>query len=307
MMTDHLQSGDSTACKAEIVSVSFRPRPLDEILPVLEDEAKKGGDLLLLPETSLGNQTIVETDGPECVAISGIAEKYGVYIVFPVFRKTARHGRLNSSILFDRRGKISGIYDKAYPYWSEFDLEPPTFPGGEAQVFTTDFGRIGLAICFDANYPRVFRLLAEKGARLVLWSSAYSAATTLMAHALNHNYPIVTATWIPDCVAYDINGKELFFRRGGEDEIFINRIKLDLDRCIFHENFNMEKKDRLLAEHGGEIEMDTFMEREQWFTLRSKKEGVSARALAAQYKMEELLAYKLRSEKEIDVKRGFKL
>jgi predicted amidohydrolase len=295
---------EHTARKSEIVSVAFKPRSLDKILPTLENEAGKGGDLLLLPETCLGNDTIVETDGPECSAVARLAERYGVYIVFPVFRRTKQHPRLNSSILVDRQGNVAGIYDKAYPYWSEFQLEPPCAPGTEVPVFSTDFGRVGLAICFDVNFPGVFRLLAECGARLVLWSSAYSAGTSLQAHALNHNYAIVSSTMIPDCAVYDINGAEIFYRRGDEAGVCVNRVWVDLDRCIFHEDFNIAKRDKLLAEHSDEIEMDASFEREQWFTLRSKKDGVSARTLAAKYGMEELSSYKQRSEAAINIRRG---
>ena len=296
-----------TKTKAEIVSVAFRPKPFENIITVIEQEAKKGGDLFVLPETCLGTEIILDTDGPQCNAVTCIAKKYGVYIVFPVYRKTAEHPRLNSSIVFDRQGKIAMIYDKAYPYWSEFDLLPPAAPGKEVPVLDTDFGRLGLAVCFDANFPAVFQAIAEKSARLVLWSSAYSAGTSLQAHAINHNYTVISSTWIPDCVGYDITGGEIFYRRADNaDDYLISRLTIDMDRSIFHQNFNIEKRDQLLK-NNPEIEMDTWLEREQWFTLRSKKEGVSVRTLAAQYGMEELSSYKIRSRNQIDAMRGFKI
>lgn len=263
MSANQYNSAESGCGKAEIVSISLKPRQLDEILSILKTEAAKGGDLLLLPETCLGNDIILETEGSEVAKVAEIAAMYGIYIVFPVYRKTAKCQRLNSSILINRKGGITGIYDKAYPYWSEFDLAPPATPGENIPVFDTDFGKIGLAVCFDANFPVVFRLLSDGGARLVLWSSAYSAGTSLQAHALNHNYMIISSTMTPDCAVYDINGREIFYQQGGVADIFVSRVFIDLDRCIFHQNFNMDKMKKLLQDHAGEVEMDTWLEREQ--------------------------------------------
>jgi len=165
-------------------------------------------------------------------------------------------------------------------------------------VYDADFGRIGMAICFDVNFPAVWQTLADQGAELVIWPSAYSAGTSLQAHALNHHFYIVTATYTKDCIVYDITGQELLYEKS--DEINISRVTLDLDRGIYHENFNIAKRDRLLAEHGDAVELEQWLPREQWFVLRAKQPGVSARQLAQQYGLEELRAYLTRSRTAID-------
>jgi len=287
--------------KAMIVSISMPPRLIEGILPILEREAAGEGDLLQLPESCLGDYPVIEMGGEEMSRVSRIAKKYGKYIAFPVFRSSDRAKRLNTSVLFGRDGEIIGTYDKVYPYWGEFDLDPPATPGDDAPVFETDFGKIGFAICFDANYPEVWKRLSLGGAELVLWSSAYSAGTSLQAHALNHNYTIISSTWIPDCVVYDINGKELFYGRG--EDVMVRRTEVDLDRCIFHENFNEDKLSLLLAEQPRRVEVEKRMRDEQWIIIRSAQEGVSAREVCAAAGMEELRAYKLRSRSSIDAMR----
>ena len=65
-----------------------------------------------------------------------------------------------------------------------------------------------------------------------------------MAHAINHHYYIVTATLLSDCLVYDITGRLLRDERS--KGVNVSRITLDLDRGIYHQNFNIDKRDRLL-------------------------------------------------------------
>jgi hypothetical protein len=138
---------------------------------------------------------------------------------------------------------------------------------------------------------------------MVLWSSAYSAGSQLQAYALLHHYYIVTSTYTKDCQVYDITGQRILDQKS--DDITIARITLDLDRGIYHENFNMDKLDKLLKAHGEEVEKELSMPREQWFVLRTKKPGISARLLAKKFSLEELRDYQDRSRSEIDKKRDF--
>ncbi len=137
----------------------------------------------------------------------------------------------------------------------------------------------------------------------MIWPSAYSAGTTLQAHALIHHYYIVTATQTRDCIVYDVTGQEIWYERS--DDVNISCVTLDLDRGIYHENFNMDKLDRLLGEHGEDVEMEQHLQREQWIVLRARRPGVSARALAREYGLEELRDYITRSRREIDRLRGY--
>jgi hypothetical protein len=118
-----------------------------------------------------------------------------------------------------------------------------------------------------------------------------------------HHFTIVTSTQTSDCMVYDITGQELLYERSGG--LNVTHITLDLDRGIYHENFNLEKRDKLLREHAGEVVCEQWLEREQWFVLRARRPGVSARALARAYGLEELRDYIERSRREIDQMRGW--
>jgi predicted amidohydrolase len=229
--------------------------------------------------------------------MEALARKHNTYIVCPIDRVDGAD-RLNTAVVLDRKGNVSGLYDKVYPYWSEYDVNPPVSVGYEAPVFQTDFGALGVAICFDVNFPEVWQQLANRGAEMVVWPSAYSAGTSLQAHAQINHFYIVTSTQTCDCLVYDVTGEELLYEK--TPDLNISRITLDLDRGIYHQNFNMAKRDQLLADHAGEIVQEKWLDREQWFVLKSTVPGVSARELAREYGLEELRDYISRSRHAID-------
>jgi beta-ureidopropionase len=283
-----------------ITSISFNDRSLEEIAGIVDSEGAKGTDIIALPETWRGPQ--LETIQGETIrTMSCLAKKHNTYIVCPIFRDVDGK-RYNSAILLDRSGSPICIYDKVYPCHEEFKLDPPVEVGTEVPVIDTDFGRIGMAICFDVNFPEVWKRLADQGAELVIWVSAYSAGTSLLAHALNHNYYIVSSTLAGDCIVYDINGREILNEKS--QGINISRVTLDLDRGIYHENYNLEKRDRLLKDYEGSIVQDFHMEPEEWFGLRATVPGISARETAQKYGMVELRDYRNQSRNKIDKMRG---
>lgn len=296
-------SSNKVGRPVRVVSLSFRGENMRNVLAAVEAEGARGADLIVLPETWRGqNDHTRETlAGPTLQELGTLADKYNTYIVSPIDRINGDQ-RLNSAVLLDRNGKVAGIYDKVYPYWSELDFAQPVTVAKEIPVFETDFGRLGIAICFDVNFPEVWQALADNGAELVIWPSAYSAGASLQAHALNHHYYIVSSTHLGDCQVFDITGEKILDERG--ESIHVSRIALDLDRGIYHDNFNGQRRDNLLKDRGDEVELEKTLDREQWFVLRAKKPGVSARKLAEFYGLEELRDYISRSRREMDKRRG---
>ena len=293
-----------------VVSIGFAPgRPLEAIAVLVDAEGAKGADLIALPELCRGqNETSTETlDGPTVGAMAQLARKHQTYIVCPLDRKEGARC-LNSAVVLDRQGQVVCVYNKIYPVWQEECLKKPeVHPGDRAVVFQADFGRVGLAICFDVNWGSIWERLSNLGAALIIWPSAYSAGRSLQAQAINFHYYIVSATWVPDCLVFDIDGEQLVHDHNNHgDNTNITRVTLDLDRCIFHQDLNLpEKRDKLLKEHGEDVAMEKWLPMEGWFVLKAQRPGVSSRELSRRYGMEELQHYLNRSQCEIDKCRGW--
>jgi len=299
------RSSDGVGRLVRITSISFpNGLSLDEIAEQVDKAASANVDVIALPELCRGQNDKSEEDlhGPTVTTMAALATKHKTYIVCPIDRRK-RNLRLNTVVLLDRSGKVACVYDKVFPYWSEYDVHPSTDVGEDVQVYRADFGLLGFATCFDVNFPEVWKRLSDKGAEVVIWPSAYSAGTSLQAHAINHHFYIVSATQASDCLVYDITGAKLFYKKS--EKVNVATVTLDLDRGIYHQNFNIAKRDKLLKEHQEDIEQEKWMELEQWFVLKAKRPGVSARELARQYGLEELRHYLDRSRRSIDGRRGW--
>ena len=293
-----------------VVSIGFRPGlSLERIAGLVEQEGARGADIIALPETFRGQdeKSQENLDGPTISAMAGLAKKHRTYIACPIDRQAGSR-RFNSVVLLDRRGNMVFIYDKIYPVWQVECLKTPAVtPGDSVAVHSADFGRVGFAICFDVNWAPIWQRLSDLGAELVIWPSAYSAGRSLQAQAVNFNYYVLSATWTPDCLLFDIDGEQILCERNNRgDGINVTRATLDLDRCIFHQDLNLpDKLDKLLKEKGEDVTREKWLPMEGWFVLKAKRPGGSARVLARQYGLEELRHYINRSRCEIDKCRGF--
>lgn len=67
----------------------------------------------------------------------------------------------NVALLIDREGKIKGFYKKIHLYGDKVN------PGNKAEVFQTDFAKIGIAICWDLAFPELFQQMKKAGAEII--------------------------------------------------------------------------------------------------------------------------------------------
>ena len=136
-------------------------------------------------------------------ALGSKAREHNTYIVFGgVFLDDLVTGACsNAAVVIDRQGKEAGRYVKVHPVLDRVGpdgkivLEGGVKPGREYDVFDLDFGRVGLQICYDVEYPEGWRRLAERGAELVLYPSQSPQLTRPGMYAATHEYWVVSATF----------------------------------------------------------------------------------------------------------------
>ncbi|MFB7332102.1 nitrilase-related carbon-nitrogen hydrolase [Streptomyces adustus] len=147
--------------------------------------ARTGDDLVVLPELWAAGAWSYDRweheaeglDGPTAQAMSAAARRAGVWLhAGSIVERDADGTLYNTALLFDRHGDLRGRYRKIHRYG--FDTGEATLMGGGDDIVTvpTDFGVVGLAICYDLRFPELFRGLLDAGAELVAVPAAWPAA-----------------------------------------------------------------------------------------------------------------------------------
>ncbi len=186
-------------------------------------------DLVALPETFAqhGEQSEAEAiDGPIGTAMAEKASRYGTYAAVPLRLKEGDR-QYNSIVFLDRRGEPVGAYHKVFPVPSGGDLlEGGVTPGRDAPVFELDFGRVGAQICYDAFFEYGWQALDDKGAELVVFSSATPIVMGLRSHAHRHQYYVASSIHEVPSVVVDPVGHEVA-RTTADREPVVVRVDLD--------------------------------------------------------------------------------
>jgi predicted amidohydrolase len=174
-------------------------------------------ELVVFPETvTTGYETglsaeelwdlVDEAPGTITHKIQEAAQRLGVYVVWPSYRRGEKRGMVyNSSMLIGPQGSIVGIYDKTHPApWERRDHGGWAEVGSRADVFETPLGNIGMIICYDGDFPELSRLLAVKGVEIIVRASALQRSydiwyVTSAARAYdNHVYVLASNLVGPD-------------------------------------------------------------------------------------------------------------
>jgi predicted amidohydrolase len=76
-------------------------------------------------------------------------------------------------------------------------------------VFETDFGKIGIQICYDIEYPETWQRLSAKGAEIVFWPSAFAAGKKVNTKAWEGQYYMVSSTRKGASKIVDLIGEDI--------------------------------------------------------------------------------------------------
>jgi predicted amidohydrolase len=143
----------------------------------------------------------------------GLAERHGVHVLAPSLPVREGSRLLNAAHLVMPDGRI-GRQDKLMP--TRFERERWTLDGGgEALVFDTEWGRIGVCVCYDCEFPLIARRQVEAGASILLVPSCtdspagwHRVRVGAAARALENQCVVVQAPTVgeaPWCPAIDVN------------------------------------------------------------------------------------------------------
>ena len=153
--------------------------------------AEKGAQLVVLQELhntpyfcqveDVDNFDLAETiPGPSTAFYGALAQELGIVLVTSLFERRAAGLYNNTAVVFDADGSIAGKYRKMHipddpAYYEKFYFTPGDLGFEPIQ---TSLGKLGLMVCWDQWYPEGARLMALKGAEMLIYPTAIGWEST---------------------------------------------------------------------------------------------------------------------------------
>ncbi len=179
---------------------------LEQAARMIREAASEGADIVALPEMfscPYANRYFREyaetCDGETVKILSALAKESGIYLVGGSIPELEDEKVYNSSFIFGKKGELLGVHRKVHLF--DIDVEggirfkesDTLTPGNGITVVDTEFCKIGVAICYDVRFPEMARLMALRGAELIILPAAFNMTTgpahwdlTMRARALDN-------------------------------------------------------------------------------------------------------------------------
>lgn len=151
----------------------------------IREVAKAGAELVVLQELHNGLYFCQTEDvnifdqaepipGPSTELFGAIARELGIVIVLSLFERRAAGLYHNTAVVLERDGSIAGKYRKMHipddpAYYEKFYFTPGDLGFEPIQ---TSVGRLGVLVCWDQWYPEAARLMAMRGAEVLIYPTA---------------------------------------------------------------------------------------------------------------------------------------
>ena len=155
------------------------------LIDKIKQLASQGAQLVVLPELhdslyfcqveNVDNFDLaVEIPGKETAQYATVARECGIVLVTSMFEKRATGLYHNTAVIYDTDGSIAGTYRKMHipddpAYYEKFYFTPGDLGFNPIQ---TSLGKLGVMVCWDQWYPEGARLMAMRGAELLIYPTA---------------------------------------------------------------------------------------------------------------------------------------
>ncbi len=260
-----------------------------EVLNHMADIVNYEPDIICLPEIfpffhtseDISIEEVAEKPlGKITRKFSEFAKKHKTYIVCPLY--TVENGHYyNAAVVIDREGQVLGEYRKMHT--TEGEMGKGVSPGPlDLPVFKTDFGTIGVQICFDLEWNDGWEKLKEKGADIVFFCSAYSGGKAVNTRAWQNKYCVVSSTLSGTAKICDITGEEV--AKTGRWSKYWAIAPVNLEKAFLHTWPYVQKFKEIHAKYGRKVKITNFDE-EEWSIIESLSADVKVADILKEFEM----------------------
>jgi len=178
-------------------STGEKKNNLDKVEYYIKKHSDKQIDLVVVPEffsTGISDKAFKgcpedENGGVVVEFLSGIASKYNTNIICGSVIEKVEDKYYNTSFALNRAGEIIGKYRKIHLFSYMGGNEGNLITSGDKYVVADmDFGKVGMAVCFDIRYPQMFRSLTQMGAEIIVLPTAWAIPNEVYNDVNTRNY-----------------------------------------------------------------------------------------------------------------------
>jgi N-carbamoylputrescine amidase len=199
---------DGRLTVALVSEVFWQPDGIGRLEQRLDEAARRGADVALLPELPLhpwrpatkeaNDEDAEPMGGPRMTAQAEAARKAGVGVVGGIIHRDETGRRTSRALVFDRSGELVATFEKLHlpeepGFWETSHYEPGTAPAREIDAFGMP---IGIQICSDTNRPQGSLLLGAFGAEAILIPRATEEKTYQRWKIVFRAIALTTATYV---------------------------------------------------------------------------------------------------------------
>ena len=162
-----------------------RSANIEKLQRHIRQAAAEGAELVVLQELHNGLYFCQTEDtnlfdqaepipGPSTELFGALAKELGIVLVLSLFERRAPGLYHNTAVVLERDGSIAGKYRKMHipddpAYYEKFYFTPGDLG---FEPIDTSVGRLGVLVCWDQWYPEAARLMAMRGAELLIYPTA---------------------------------------------------------------------------------------------------------------------------------------
>ena len=163
---------------------------LHKAAKLIDKICKEDVDMVILPEmfscpyNTKNFPIYAEKEGDYSYKfLSDISKRNNIYLIAGSIPEKEDNNIYNTSYVFNRQGEKIAKHRKIHLF--DIDIknkqtfrESDTLSAGDkVTVFNSEFGKIGLCICYDFRFPEIARLMVDKGAKAIIVPASFNMTT----------------------------------------------------------------------------------------------------------------------------------
>ena len=245
---------------------------VERIFGILKDIVTYKPDFVCLPEafpfeyieTRLTFPQRVEVSNKVLEQFSEFAKQNNCYTICPVF--TSSEGRIyNSAVVFDRTGTRIGQYNKIHETVG-YVKNGVTCGAMYQPAILTEFGPIGIQICYDINWEDSWKMLRDQGVKIIFWCSAFDGGQQINMKALQNKCIVASSTNKNVSKVCDMDGQTIAKTGIWEPNFYCGKLNMEK---VFIPTYDYLRECRdIRRKYGRKVKITCFHE-EEWTIIES--------------------------------------